>query len=149
LDRGTPTSSDELDGRDGSNPRDYCQPSKDGRRETSEDAEIAARVCNSPPVHLLAGPNVGPDIEENRVGKFVMPRLGERLWVEFSGDSAPGSIPVSYVVVAVERSGMVTARPLGGTLPGVPADTPCRVEFAVGGEPMVVDAVAATCWIEP
>jgi hypothetical protein len=83
------------------------------------------------------------------VGKFVMPQPGEPLWVEFSNDSTPGGMPVSYVVVAVERSGKVTARPVGGRLPGVPADTPCRVGFAFRGEPMVVDAVAATCWLEP
>jgi len=58
-------------------------------------------------------------------------------------------MPVSYVVVAVERSGKVTARPVGGSLPGVPAGTPCRVEYAVGGVPMMVDAVAASCRLEP
>jgi len=82
------------------------------------------------------------------VGRFVMPRPGESLWVEFS-DSTPGSMRVSFVVVAVERSGNVRARPVGGSLPGVPAGTPCRVEFAVGGEPMIVDALAATCRLDP
>jgi len=38
---------------------------------------------------------------------------------------------------------------VGGSLPRVPRGTPCRVEYAVGGTKVTVDALAATCEMVP
>jgi len=78
---------------------------------------------------------------------YAMPRPGARLRVKFSGTSIVA--PVSYVVVDVDRVSGITARPLGGSLPRVPRGTPCRVEYAVGGTKVTVDALAATCEMVP
>jgi hypothetical protein len=76
----------------------------------------------------------------------AMPRPGARLRVRFSDTSTKA--PVSYVVIAVDRMSGITARPVGGSLPRVPHDTPCRVEYVVGGTKVMVDAVAASCVLD-
>jgi hypothetical protein len=77
---------------------------------------------------------------------FAMPRPGARLRVRFSGTST--KTPISYVVVDVDRMSGITARPVAGSLPRVPRDTPCRVEYVVGGTKVMVDAVAASFVLE-
>jgi hypothetical protein len=83
------------------------------------------------------------------VDEFVMPRPGARIRVEFSESVAPIHAAASYVVVAVDPRVGITARQVGKSPAPVPADTPCRVWYSVGGHELTLDALAISCRLEP